>query len=159
MAVARDAGPRRRILVLNGSAIVVGTLSVLFFDGSVFSSVSPWIPFLYWVPLVLLVVGEWLAWREQYLTAALAMFLGGVGTLPIGLLAIIGSLASRRLGGRPNSQDPLKIPCSKCGYDLRGTPVPRCPECGCLRGFDKTAEELGIESTRRLTGVDDHGER
>lgn len=55
------------------------------------------------------------------------------------------------------SQDALKVACSKCGYDLRGAPVPRCPECGCLRGFDKTAEELGIELPARSTDAEDHG--
>jgi hypothetical protein len=31
-----------------------------------------------------------------------------------------------------------------CGYVLRGTSLPRCPECGRAAGFDKTFEELGI---------------
>ncbi len=35
--------------------------------------------------------------------------------------------------------------CQRCGYDLRGLEVPRCPECGALRGFTKTAAEMGIE--------------
>ena len=148
---ARDHRRRRRILFLNGAAIAGCTILMWFTESGVLSPVSPRIHLLYWIPLVLLVAGEWLAWREQYLTAALAMFLGGIGTLPIGLLAIIGALASRRLGRRPDSQDPLQVPCTKCGYDLRGAPVPRCPECGCLRGFDKTAEELGIDEATRLT--------
>lgn len=37
--------------------------------------------------------------------------------------------------------------CRKCGYDLRGLTLPRCPECGSLWGFKKTAEELGIRES------------
>lgn len=33
---------------------------------------------------------------------------------------------SRRLGDRPDRV----IPCPKCGYDLKGLAMARCPECG-----------------------------
>ena len=35
--------------------------------------------------------------------------------------------------------------CRRCGYVLRGLAMKRCPECGALLGFTKSAEELGIE--------------
>jgi hypothetical protein len=35
----------------------------------------------------------------------------------------------------------------RCGYDLRGIQVPRCPECGRVIGFDKTFAELGVSES------------
>jgi len=35
--------------------------------------------------------------------------------------------------------------CRQCGYDLRNLDMPRCPECGCARGFDKTFDQMGID--------------
>jgi predicted Zn-ribbon and HTH transcriptional regulator len=35
--------------------------------------------------------------------------------------------------------------CRQCGYDMRNLDMPRCPECGCARGFDKTFEQLGVD--------------
>ncbi|HPF38310.1 MAG TPA: hypothetical protein P5081_09755 [Phycisphaerae bacterium] len=34
--------------------------------------------------------------------------------------------------------------CIRCGYDLQGLAVPRCPECGTLYGFDKPLDSLGL---------------
>jgi predicted amidophosphoribosyltransferase len=34
--------------------------------------------------------------------------------------------------------------CDACGYDLRDLELPRCPECGALRGFKVPMTELGI---------------
>lgn len=31
-----------------------------------------------------------------------------------------------------------------CGYLLEGLDMARCPECGRVRNFDATAEELGL---------------
>ena len=32
----------------------------------------------------------------------------------------------------------------KCGYELVGLEIPRCPECGRAIGFDSTFEQLGL---------------
>lgn len=37
-----------------------------------------------------------------------------------------------------------EVRCAKCGYDLRGLTIPRCPECGTLRGFDVPLDQLGL---------------
>jgi hypothetical protein len=34
--------------------------------------------------------------------------------------------------------------CAKCGYPLEGLELPRCPECGALRGFKTPLNELGL---------------
>jgi len=34
--------------------------------------------------------------------------------------------------------------CANCGYPLKGLDIPRCPECGALRGFKKPLTELGL---------------
>jgi len=133
------------ILLVNGATIVVLTICILPVEGGVLMRTSQTVPLLYWISLFLLVCGEWFAWKKKYFAAAIAMFLGGIVTIPVGLLAIIGSIFSRRLWTKLSAQDKLKHLCANCGYDLRGTPVPRCSECGCLWGFDKTPEELGID--------------
>lgn len=54
----------------------------------------------------------------------------------------------------------------KCGYDLKGLDVARCPECGRVIGFDATPEELGltreelarIQEKRRLRAERDSAE-
>ena len=39
----------------------------------------------------------------------------------------------------------VEAKCAHCGYDLMGVGIPRCPECGRARGFDKSFGDLGIE--------------
>jgi len=34
--------------------------------------------------------------------------------------------------------------CSGCGYNMAGQEIPRCPECGALRGFTTSVDELGL---------------
>lgn len=34
--------------------------------------------------------------------------------------------------------------CRRCGYPLLGLELPRCPECGVMKCFDATLEELGL---------------
>ena len=45
----------------------------------------------------------------------------------------------------PGLDEPL--PCPLCGYDLRGLPAGRCPECG--HGFDPEALRAEIDALRR----------
>jgi len=52
--------------------------------------------------------------------------------------AIIVTLAGGVLALRQEfSKGPVPGSCTKCGYDLRGLPEPRCPECG--TPFDPTS--------------------
>jgi len=142
MIDAKYYNHRIGILLVNGAAIVVLTICMLYVASGVPMRASPTVPLLYWIALFMLVSGEWFAWKNKYIAATVAMFLGGIVTIPVGLLAIIGSISARRLWTKLNAQDAMKDLCANCSYDLRGTPVPRCSECGCLRGFDKTPEEL-----------------
>ena len=47
---------------------------------------------------------------------------------------------------RKESVRPLT--CPHCGYNMRGSEIPRCPECGKAWGFDRTFEELGIAESQ-----------
>jgi hypothetical protein len=50
----------------------------------------------------------------------------GVYLVPLGMLAcMVASLLSLFLRSPKDS-----FTCRKCGYDIRGLPEPRCPECG-----------------------------
>lgn len=101
--------------------------------------------------LLLPVFALWFVRREAYGYAALFLLVGGVLTLPCGAFAILGSFAARRESVREKLAPKDAMLCLKCGYDLRGAPVPRCPECGCLYGFTKTAEELGLDEGEQQT--------
>ncbi len=48
----------------------------------------------------------------------------------------------RRRKARSSERDPVL--CLRCGYNLRGLEVPRCPECGTLRGFRVPLDRLGL---------------
>ncbi len=39
------------------------------------------------------------------------------------------------------------LACARCGYGLRGLELPRCPECGTLRGFTVPLQDLGLSET------------
>lgn len=34
--------------------------------------------------------------------------------------------------------------CRRCGYPLPGLELPRCPECGAMKCFNATLEDLGL---------------
>ena len=34
--------------------------------------------------------------------------------------------------------------CAGCGYNMKGQAIPRCPECGALRGFTTPVDQLGL---------------
>ncbi len=132
------------ILAWNGVLVAGGIAVALFVALGTFAPIVKSGVVWYCIPLALLILAEWLLYRERYRAAAILMFVGGLGTVPIGLLAIIGSLVAYRMRLQVRAQDELAVPCAQCGYDLRGGVVPRCPECGCVVGFQKTAQELGI---------------
>jgi len=61
-------------------------------------------------------------------------------------LVVLGFMASRAVRRWRHAYDESPVArCRRCGYDLTGSPLPRCPECGALIGFEKSAEEMGIE--------------
>jgi len=90
--------------------------------------------------VVLLIVGWW----------AIPMYGRpiGIAVLALGVIMLIIPLAQTLLllrGATTESvdDDPTQR-CQRCGYDMTALPEKRCPECGALTGFTKSAEELGI---------------
>ena len=73
---------------------------------------------------------------------------GHATTVLIGLalffIGMLGAIAVARIKRRRRAARHRNLRCARCGYDLSQTAVPRCPECGALAGFGKSAEELGI---------------
>lgn len=63
--------------------------------------------------------------RDGYFAQAL-MFLSFTGVFVV--VPVLLAVASRKIFVSPSNIRPGH--CSKCGYDLRGLPEPRCPECG-----------------------------
>jgi hypothetical protein len=60
------------------------------------------------------------------------------------LLVAVSTILAVRWWRRPQNWLPVTAICQRCGYDLQQSPLPRCPECGALIGFKKSAEELGV---------------
>ena len=42
-----------------------------------------------------------------------------------------------------NAKESGKL-CAACGYNMEGQSIPRCPECGALRGFTASVDQLGL---------------
>ena len=42
--------------------------------------------------------------------------------------------------------------CAGCGYNMAGQEIPRCPECGALRGFTTPVDELGLTEDEIRSG-------
>lgn len=73
--------------------------------------------------------------------------------LPV--LAIAIPIALRRMLARRRARRAARAavqPCLKCGYELAGLEIPRCPECGTLVGFDKPLDELGLSDEEVRAG-------
>ncbi len=72
--------------------------------------------------------------------------------LPFGLLFLVAlARAARRWRAARRVRDGISF-CVRCGYDLRGLDLPRCPECGVLRGFTVPLEDLGLTETEIRAG-------
>ena len=62
---------------------------------------------------------------------------------------IIGALR-RRYREWQNTRDDIRDAkasgklCAACGYNMEGQAIPRCPECGALRGFTASVDQLGL---------------
>jgi uncharacterized paraquat-inducible protein A len=51
----------------------------------------------------------------------------------------------RQVLQRQLTERDASLRCRRCGYTLEHLYVPRCPECGALKGFDRSSEEMGID--------------
>ncbi len=66
-----------------------------------------------------------------------------------GAIWIIGALRRRHREWK-NTRDEIRDAkasgklCAACGYNMEGQPIPRCPECGALRGFTASVDQLGL---------------
>lgn len=73
---------------------------------------------------------------------------GPLVALILALLLLCAILVAIRMFRRRSAKAPRlasEHSCSRCGYDLSHSALPRCPECGALAGFGKSAQELNIE--------------
>lgn len=90
-------------------------------------------------------------------------------TSVLGVIALIGALYGirylRSFGRRSRDKAASQAEkCARCGYTTAGLSMPRCPECGALRGFKVPLHALGLteeeirtgfaESARRRSGAD-----
>jgi hypothetical protein len=66
-------------------------------------------------------------------------------TALVSVLFVWALLRLARLLRRRNRTEDRAPRCGRCGYNLTDVALPRCPECGCAIGFDRTLAELGIE--------------
>jgi hypothetical protein len=58
-----------------------------------------------------------------------------------------------RIVTRRSREKPVEtVKCAKCGYTMEGLTLPRCPECGALRGFDVPLDQLGLSEEEIRTG-------
>jgi hypothetical protein len=106
-----------------------------------------------WAGVVCLIGAGLLLRAEYFRSAAVLMMVGGIVALPVGIVTIVLAPFAWRRGNATTDRSAERT-CMRCGYDMRGLPVPRCPECGCLYGFTEPMENLGIteEELRRKDG-------
>jgi hypothetical protein len=129
----RSMTSKKAILVCNGIALAGGVVFVLCSAMGCCAPLSRAGTVFYCTPLVLLAVAEWLMYRERYGVAVCLMLIGGLGTVPIGLIAIASSFAANRLRLQSRVDHGSDASCVRCGYNLHGTPSPQCPECGWVK--------------------------
>jgi hypothetical protein len=125
----------------------------------VFSVIGPprgaafgaWSPVRSGVCVACLLLAECFFIKDAWANAVFFMVLVGVLTFPFGLPSMVAAAIACVLQLRSKPGVPNGPRCAKCGYSLVGLTVPRCPECGCLIGFDRTLNELGLteEELRR----------
>jgi hypothetical protein len=81
----------------------------------------------------------------------------------VGLIALggaaIGIVYLRRMRRRLREKPPETITCAKCGYRMEGLSMPRCPECGALRGFDVPLDKLGLSEDEVRAGFEESARR
>ena len=81
----------------------------------------------------------------------------------VGLIALcgaaIGILYLRKMRRALREKPAEAIACGKCGYQMDGLSMPRCPECGTLRGFDVPLDQLGLTEGELREGFEDTARR
>jgi hypothetical protein len=91
----------------------------------------------------------WQGWGGSARLLGLQWFLPSALVIVAGMSGLF-ELRDRRRRMKNREADPrkaaaeLEVRCLKCGYILRGLEIPRCPECGTLRGFKVSMEQMGI---------------
>ena len=79
----------------------------------------------------------------------------------VALMMVLRRVARVFFALRGKKEDAFERAKCACGYDLSRLDRARCPECGRVRNFDATPEELGLsdEELKRLSEVQQRRER
>lgn len=91
--------------------------------------------------IVLLIVGWWATARYG---RPIGLSIGALGVVMLLIPLALTLLLLRGAATGRSDDDPTRV-CRRCGYEMIGLPQKRCPECGALTGFTRSAEELGID--------------
>ena len=145
---------KTKALILNGMNIVLSSALVLVVvsnnawaalsSGGVSFTPVQSIAVILATSTAILILAQSLALLEEHRWCAPAMYLGGLGTLPLGVLSIMAGFLLRNEARLASHSDEPAAVCQHCGYNVTTVSLPRCPECGHAFGFDKTFEELGV---------------
>ena len=71
---------------------------------------------------------------------------------------LLVTVATKELHEWKNKRDEIRkakesgMLCANCGYNMEGQEIPRCPECGALRGFTTSVDELGLTEEEIRSG-------
>jgi hypothetical protein len=106
-----------------------------------------------------LLLAQYFFIKDAWAGAAFLMVLVGVLTFPFGLPSMAAAAVGCVMQVRSKAGAPDSPRCAKCGYSLVGLMVPRCPECGCLIGFDQTVDELGLTEEELRQYADNKAKR
>ena len=81
-----------------------------------------------------------------------------LGVIALGI-AIFGIRYVRWIARRYREKPVENIKCANCGYVIEGLSLPRCPECGALRGFKVPLDQLGLSEDEIRIGFEETARR
>ncbi len=100
----------------------------------------------------------------NFLLVGLAVGLGlflNMGTsyfVTLSACFLLVTVATKELHEWKNKRDEIRKAkesgkiCRGCGYNMEGQEIPRCTECGALRGFTTPVDELGLTEDEIRSG-------
>lgn len=84
-------------------------------------------------------------------------YFGNWQFVAIAAIAVVFAVLYYRLRAwmlRPKKAPDTAARCAGCGYELAHLEIPRCPECGALRGFKRPLDELGLTDEEVRSGFE-----